>query len=105
MTKRPSDRQMKIALLQAQAAVERELMLQYAAGVRQDVSRYTGFGQRLGSSGIISSALRVWLLALRHPVMASTASAWLLRGKKSRWLRLGGIALLGWRLFGAVRGR
>ncbi|CAM4354738.1 hypothetical protein [Kerstersia similis] len=105
MSKRMSDRQMKIALLRTQASVERELLLQYAASARDGVSRVTGLGSRIGGSGIVGSALRIWMLALRHPVITSTASAWLLRGKRARWLRLGGVALLAWRVFNSLGGR
>ncbi|MGO3743431.1 hypothetical protein [Kerstersia sp.] len=105
MSKKMSDRQMKIALLRSQASVERELLLQYAAATRDSVSRVTGLGSKLGGSGIVGSVLRIWMLALRHPVITSTASAWLLRGKRSRWLRLGGVAMIAWRLFSTLNGR
>ncbi|KAB0545102.1 hypothetical protein NJI34_02410 [Pseudomonas sp. S 311-6] len=105
MSKKMSDRQMKIALLRTQASVERELLLQYAASARDNVSRVTSWGGKVGGSGIIGSVFRIWTLALRHPVITSTASAWLLRGKRSRWLRLGGVAVVAWRVFSMLGGR
>jgi len=102
------DRAVRIELLRARAALEREALA-------HEISR---LGRSLDPRALVQGLLPrvangqgrhlLWQavrLARRFPVLTSTVSAWLLGGKRSRLIRLGSGALLAWQVFQTWRGR
>ncbi|HYG42947.1 MAG TPA: hypothetical protein VEA17_08500 [Bordetella sp.] len=101
------DRAVRIELLRARAAIERESLAQDIASAGRSLEPRNLVRRWLpGFAGGNLSNL-VWqgvALARRYPFISSTVSALIMgRGKRSRLLRLGGGALLGWQLFKAWR--
>ncbi|MBO9355007.1 hypothetical protein GG851_13505 [Bordetella petrii] len=102
------DRAVRIELLRARAAIERESLAHDIAAAsrslepRNLVKRWLPGLARGNLSGLVWQGVA---LARRYPFISSTLSALLMgRGKRSRLLRLAGGALLGWQVFKAWRG-
>lgn len=105
MTKRsPSvDRAVRIELLRARAAIERESLAQgiVSAGRKlEPAALFKSFLPGLGGGGVSRWAMRAIGLARRYPLISSSLSAMFMRGGgKSKLLKLAGGALVGWQLF------
>lgn len=102
------DRAVRIELLRARAAIERESLAHDIASASRSLQPRNLVKRWLpGLSGGNLSGL-VWqgvALARRYPFISSTVSALIMgRGKRSRLLRLAGGALLGWQALRAWRG-
>lgn len=110
MTKRSPtvDRAVRIELLRARAAIERESLVQsvVSAGRRlEPASLIRGLLPRLAAGGASRWALQAITLARRYPIVSSSLSAMVMRGgKRSKFLKIAGGALVGWQLFKAWRG-
>lgn len=102
------DRAVRIELLRARAAIERESLAHSLASASRALEPGNLFKRWLPglSGGNLSHLLwRGFALARRYPFISSTVSALVMgRGKRSRLLRLVGGALLGWKAFQAWRG-
>lgn len=101
------DRAVRIELLRARAAIERESLAHDIASAsrslqpRNLVKRWLPGFNRGNVTSLIWQGVA---LARRYPFISSTVSALIMgRGKRSRLLRLGGGALLGWQAFKAWR--
>ena len=98
------DRQVKIELLRARAALEREALAQDIASASHDLKPGNVVRQWI-PGGIQSSLPRLlWkgvTLARRYPVVSSALSAIVMkrRGKGASLLKLAGSALVGWQAF------
>lgn len=106
MTKRSPavDRAVRIELLRARAAIERESLAQgiVSAGRKlEPAALLKSFLPGLGGSGGVSRwAMQAIGLARRYPLISSSVSAMFMRGGgKSKLLKLAGGALVGWQLF------
>lgn len=96
------DRQVRIELLRARAAVEREALLHNVAGLTDSLSPshlVKALMPRLGASNMPGLALQAFSLVRRYPVIMSSLSAIFLRGKRSRLLKLAGAAAVGWQVY------
>ncbi|PND32570.1 hypothetical protein C1I89_16020 [Achromobacter pulmonis] len=102
------DRAVRIELLRARAAIERESLAQSiaSAGRRLEPSALLrGLLPSLASSSASRWALQAISLARRYPLVSSSLSAMVMRGgKRSRLLKIAGGAFVGWQLFKAWRG-
>jgi hypothetical protein len=105
------DRAVRIELLRARAALEREELVQNVAdlGVSLSPSHLVkgllpgGLGG-LGGGGASRLALQAFTLARRYPVVLSSLSAVFLGGnKRSKLVKLATGAVVGWQLFRAWR--
>lgn len=101
------DRAVRIELLRARAAIERESLAHDIATAsrslqpRNLVKRWLPAVGRSNLSGLLWQGVS---LARRYPFISSTVSALIMgRGKRSRLLRLAGGALLGWQALKAWR--
>lgn len=105
MTKRSPDvdRAVRIELLRARAAIERESLAQgiVSAGRKlEPAALFKSMLPGLSSGGASRWAMQAIGLARRYPLISSSVSALFMRGgKKSRLLKLAGGALVGWQLF------
>jgi len=102
------DRAVRIELLRARAAIERESLAHSIASASRSLQPGNLFKRWLPGLSRGNLSQLVWQgvsLARRYPFISSTVSALLMgRGKRSRLLRLAGGALLGWQAFKAWRG-
>jgi len=105
------DRAVRMELLRAKAAVEREALLHNLAeaGVALSPSHLVrsvlpsslqglvGGGGGIGGASSSKIAMQAFTLLRRYPMVLSSASALLLKGsKKSKLLKLGAGVLIGW---------
>jgi len=97
------DRAVRIELLRARAAIERESLVHdiVTTGQRlEPASIIRGLLPRLASGGASRWALQAITLARRYPLVSSSLSTLLMRGgKRSKLLKIAGGALVGWQLF------
>ncbi|AOB30065.1 hypothetical protein AKI39_04240 [Bordetella sp. H567] len=96
------DRQVRIELLRARAAVEREALVHNVAGLTESLSPahlVRGLMPRLGASNIPGLAWQAFSLVRRYPVITSSLSTIFLRGKRSRLLKLASAAAVGWQVY------
>ncbi len=104
MTKRSPtiDRAVRIELLRARAAIERESLAHNIidTGHRLEPSSIIrGLLPRLASGGASRWALQAITLARRYPIVSSSLSTFLMRqGKRSKLLKIAGGAFVGWQL-------
>jgi len=102
------DRAVRIELLRARAAIERESLAQSiaSAGRRlEPASLIKGLLPGLASGGASRWALQAISLARRYPIVSSSLSAMVMRGgKRSKLLKIAGGAFVGWQLFKAWKG-
>jgi hypothetical protein len=102
------DRQVRIELLRARAAVEREALVHNVAGVAESLSPsrlIKGLVPRVGAGNLPMLAWQAFSVVRRYPVVASSLSAVFLRGKRSRLLKLGTAAVVGWQVYRGWRAR
>ncbi len=110
MTKRSPtvDRAVRIELLRARAAIERESLAQnvVSAGRRLEPGALIrGMLPGLASGGASRWALQAITLARRYPIVSSSLSAMFMRGgKRGKLLKIAGGALVGWQLLKMWRG-
>ncbi|MPT37900.1 MAG: hypothetical protein E2603_05145 [Achromobacter sp.] len=97
------DRAVRIELLRARAAIERESLVHdiVTTGHRlEPASIIRGLLPRLASGGASRWALQAISLARRYPIVSSSLSTLLMRGgKRFKLLKIAGGALVGWQLF------
>ena len=96
------DRQVRIELLRARAAVEREALLHNVTGLTQSLSPahlIKSLMPRLGATNMPGLALQAFSLVRRYPIITSSLSAVFLRGKRSRLMKLAGAAAVGWQVY------
>ncbi|MFY0480831.1 hypothetical protein [Achromobacter marplatensis] len=97
------DRAVRIELLRARAAIERESLAQgiISTGRRLEPSSIIrGLLPRLASGGASRWALQAITLARRYPLVSSSLSTLLMRGgKRFKLLKIAGGALVGWQLY------
>ncbi|HCW17807.1 MULTISPECIES: hypothetical protein [unclassified Achromobacter] len=97
------DRAVRIELLRARAAIERESLAQgiISTGRRLEPSSILrGLLPRLASGGASRWALQAITLARRYPLVSSSLSTLLMRGgKRFKLLKVAGGALVGWQLY------
>lgn len=103
------DRAVRIELLRARAAIERESLAHSIASTSRSLTPGNLLKRwlpGLGGSGNLSNLLWQGVsLARRYPFISSTVSALIMgRGKRSRLFRVAGGVLLGWQAFKAWRG-
>ncbi|WP_088142286.1 hypothetical protein [Achromobacter xylosoxidans] len=110
MTKRSPtvDRAVRIELLRARAAIERESLAQSIASTGRKLEPAALFKSLLpglASGGASRWALQAISLAKRYPIVSSSLSAMIMRGgKRSKLLKIAGVGLIGWQLFKAWQG-
>ena len=96
------ERAIRIELLRARAALERQALSQQIHALGDDLRpgnllrSMAPSGHSVG--GLLSSALN---LTRRYPLLMSSASA-LLSSLGGRWVRLGALALTGWKLYSSA---
>jgi|HigsolmetaGSP12D_1036236.scaffolds.fasta_scaffold00024_19 hypothetical protein len=112
MTRHAADRAVRIELLRARAALERESLRRHAGQLGRSVSRagnvlrpLTLFSGMARSGNAAQLVMRLAGLAGRYPVLTSTLSAWMMGRKRSRLLKLASAALVGWQVYRAWRER
>lgn len=96
------DRQVRIELLRARAAVEREALVHNVAGLTQSLSPahlIKSLMPRLGAGNMPGLAWQAFSLVRRYPIITSSLSTIFLRGKRSRLLKLAGAAAVGWQVY------
>lgn len=102
------DRAVRIELLRARAAIERESLAQniVSAGRRLEPGALLrGLLPGLASGGASRWAMQAITLARRYPFVSSSLSAMFMRGgKRSKLLKLAGGAFVGWQILKALRG-
>ncbi|MCD0505280.1 hypothetical protein [Bordetella petrii] len=103
------DRAVRIELLRARAAIERESLAHSIASTGRSLAPGNLLKRwlpGLGGGGNLSNLLWQGVsLARRYPFISSTVSALIMgRGKRSRLFRVAGGVLLGWQAFKAWRG-
>ncbi|MVW70852.1 MULTISPECIES: hypothetical protein [unclassified Bordetella] len=108
MSKSPAiERAVRIELLRARAALERESLAYDIAATTRSLSPGNLVKRWIPSVGRSNVTGLLWQgvsLARRYPVISSTVSAFLMkRGKKLGLLKLAGGAFLGWQAFRAWR--
>ncbi|WP_332457748.1 hypothetical protein [Bordetella genomosp. 9] len=102
------DRQVRIELLRARAAVERESLVHCVSDLTQSLSPsrlIKGMMPRVGVGNASMLAWRAFSMARRYPVIMSTVSAIFLRGKRSRLLKLATAAVVGFQVYRGWRAR
>ncbi len=101
------DRAVRIELLRARAAIERESVAQGIAEVGRTmapVALMKAFLPGLASSNASRLALQAVGLARRYPIISSSLSALFMGGgKSSKLLKVGGGAVVAWQLYKAWR--
>ena len=97
------DRAVRIELLRARAAIERESLAQNIVTTGRKLepaSIIRGLLPRLASGGASRWALQAITLARRYPLVSSSLSTLLMRGgKRFKLLKVAGGALVGWQLY------
>ncbi|MBR8655335.1 hypothetical protein KDH83_18690 [Achromobacter sp. Marseille-Q0513] len=97
------DRAVRIELLRARAAIERESLAQSIASAGRKLepaSLIKGLLPGLASSNASRWALQAIGLARRYPLVSSSLSAMFMRGgKRFRLLKVAAGALVGWQLW------
>lgn len=106
------DRAVRIELLRARAALEREAMCQRFAHLGDSVNRagnvlrpLTFFSGMARSRNAPQLFMRMAGLAGRYPVLTSTLSAWMMGRKRSRLLKMASAGLVAWQVYRAWRQR
>lgn len=101
------DRAVRIELLRARSAIEREALVQDIASTTTSLKPGNLIKRLLPSvtQGNVSNLLWQGVsLARRYPFVSSTLSAWVMgRGKRAGFVKLASGALLGWQVFSAWR--
>jgi hypothetical protein len=101
------DRAVRIELLRARAALEREAFVVSVVEARQSLSPRSLFSSvwpRVAAANSSRLAMQALGLMRRYPVIGSGLSTLVFGGtKKTGLLKLGGGLLLGWRLLSAWR--
>jgi len=108
------ERQVRIEMLRARAAIEREALAQRIVEAGHALSPANlvrglvpGLGGRMGR-GRGSASSMLWQavsLARRYPLVSSSLSTLVLGGsRRSRLLKLAGVGLAGWQLYKTWRG-
>jgi len=101
------DRAVRIELLRARAAIERESLVQDIVETTSSLKPGNLIKRLLPSmtQGNVSNILWQGIsLARRYPFVSSTLSAWVMgRGKRAGLAKLAGGAFLGWQAFSAWR--
>ncbi|ANY16966.1 hypothetical protein [Bordetella pseudohinzii] len=96
------ERQVRIELLRARAAIEREGLAQSIAEAGQALepaNLVRGLLPRLSQSGASQWMWQAYRLARRYPIVSSAASALFMGGgKRLGALRWAGLGLVGWQL-------
>ncbi|AKQ59325.1 hypothetical protein [Bordetella hinzii] len=99
------ERQVRIELLRARAAIERESLAQSIAEAGQALepaNLVRGLLPRLTQGGATQWMWQAYRLARRYPIVSSAASALFMGGGKRRgMLRWAGLGLVGWQLLRA----
>lgn len=102
------DRAVRIELLRARAALERESLAQDIAATTHSFkpgNLLKRWLPGLTAGNLSKLAWQGFTLARRYPFISSTVSALVMgRGKRAGFLKLAGGALLGWQAFKAWRG-
>lgn len=96
------DRQVRIELLRARAAVERDALVHHVAGVSESLSPsrlIKGLVPRMGATSMPALAWQAFSLVRRYPVITSSLSTIFLRGKRSKLLKLASAAAVGWQVY------
>ncbi|MGE8638729.1 MAG: hypothetical protein ACN6PR_08815 [Achromobacter sp.] len=97
------DRAVRIELLRARAAIERESLAQSIVSTShklEPASIIRGLLPRLASGGASRWALQAITLARRYPLVSSSLSTLLMRGgKRFKLLKIAGGALVGWQVY------
>jgi hypothetical protein len=104
------DRQVRVELLRARAAVEREALVHNVAGLAESLSPahlvrglMPRLGLGLGGGGKMRNmpmlAWQAFSMVRRYPIIASSLSAVFLRGKRSRLLKLASLGVVGWQVY------
>lgn len=105
MTKRSPtvDRAVRIELLRARAAIERESLAQSIVSTGhklEPASIIRGLLPRLASGGASRWALQAITMVRRYPLVSSSLSTLFMRGgKRSKLLKIAGGALVGWQVY------
>jgi hypothetical protein len=102
------DRQVRIELLRARAAVEREALVHGVVDLGQALSPahlIKSLVPRMGMGNSSKLAWQAFSMVRRYPVIMSTVSAIFLRGKRSRLLKLATAATVGWQVYRGWRAR
>ena len=106
------DRAVRIELLRARAALEREALCQRVSHLGNSVSRagnvlrpLTLFSGMFRSRNAPQLFMRMAGLAGRYPVLTSTVSAWMMGRKRSRLLKLASAGLVALQVYRAWKGR
>jgi hypothetical protein len=102
------DRQVRIELLRARAAVEREALVHGVADLTQSLSPRHLIKSLVPRMGVGNSSKLAWQafsMVRRYPVIMSTVSAVFLRGKRSRVLKLATAAAVGWQVYRGWKAR
>lgn len=111
MRRSPSvDRHVRIELLRARAAIERETLARRLAETGQELAPTRLVRSLLpgvvGKGGASSLLLQAIGLARRHPLLSSALPTLLMgRGRRGGILRLAAVGLAGWQLFKAWQKR
>ncbi len=91
------DRQVRIELLRARAALEREALAQNLAETGRALEPRNLVRNLLPGKGDTSQwVLQAYNLARRYPIIGSAASALVMGGKRSGLLRWAGLAFTAW---------
>ncbi|KRC78456.1 hypothetical protein D3C87_842410 [compost metagenome] len=102
------DRAVRIELLRARAAIERESLAQSIVSTGRKLepaALIRGMLPGLASGGASRWALQAISLARRYPIVSSSLSAMFMRGgKRSKLLKIAGGAFVGWQLFKTWQG-
>lgn len=102
------DRAVRIELLRARAAIERESLAQSIVSTGhklEPAALIRGLLPGLASGGASRWALQALSLARRYPIVSSSLSALFMRGgKRSKLFKLAGGAFVGWQLFKVWQG-
>lgn len=101
------DRAVRIELLRARAAIERESLAQgieEASRTLQPMALLKDFLPSLASNNASRMAMQAVGLARRYPIISSTLSALFMGGgKRSKLLKVAGGAVVAWQLYNAWR--
>ena len=97
------DRAVRIELLRARAAIERESLAQSIVSTShklEPASIIRGLLPRLAAGGASRWALQAITMARRYPLVSSSLSTLFMRGgNRSKVLKIAGGALVGWQLY------
>lgn len=97
------DREVRLELLRARAAIERQAVAQNVLDLRESLTPRGLFDSVLPAArrrSLVGSAMRMLSLSRRYPVVLSLGSALLSTAarRRVRWWKLAGAAVLAWLL-------